>query len=128
MRLIDADHVLKRNGLDHAGKYHKDGHINREALDTMMLYEVKAMIDEAPTVDAIYQNEKNMNIDNTVKILNILLMEVCAHGGDIGGIYASNEVGAREAMKNIIEHLGLDGYVAGFDKFGWPEIIKMEDS
>lgn len=53
MRLIDADHVLKRNGLDHAGKYHEDGHINREALDTMMLYEVKEMIEEAPTVDAV---------------------------------------------------------------------------
>lgn len=52
MRLIDADSLLKRNMLDKAGKYEEDGYLNREALATMMAYEVKSMIDNEPTVDA----------------------------------------------------------------------------
>lgn len=54
MRLIDADEIFGKYDLAHCGKRHEDGGINREALDTMMMYEVKAMIEDEPTIDPVH--------------------------------------------------------------------------
>ena len=53
-RLIDADKLLKSYGLETATKYPiGDGH----GYDTLMLYEIRDMIENAPTVDAVPLNE-----------------------------------------------------------------------
>lgn len=52
MRLIDADALLKREGLDNAFKQIENGRPYYKALETMMLYEIKEMLDDAPTIDA----------------------------------------------------------------------------
>lgn len=53
MRLIDADALIKDNGLESATKYGNRTEKQRTAsYSTMMLYEIAEMIDEAPTVDA----------------------------------------------------------------------------
>ena len=53
MRLIDADALLHRECLADANKFYEDGSINRYAIDTMMMYEIKGMIDNSPTIDAM---------------------------------------------------------------------------
>ncbi|MCH3961149.1 MAG: hypothetical protein LKE48_03320 [Solobacterium sp.] len=52
MRLIDADDLLATNYLADKDKYEKSGHINRDAMNEMMLYEFKMMVDDAPTIEA----------------------------------------------------------------------------
>lgn len=53
MRLIDADALIKNNGLESATKYgNKSAEQLNRSYSTMMLYEIEDMIDCAPTVDA----------------------------------------------------------------------------
>ena len=53
MRLIDADALIKDNGLECATKYgNKCAKQRTKSYSTMMLYEIAEMIDEAPTIDA----------------------------------------------------------------------------
>jgi predicted RNA-binding Zn-ribbon protein involved in translation (DUF1610 family) len=52
MRLIDADELLVTNDLADKNKYGRGRHLNRDAMNTMMLYEFKGMVDDAPTADA----------------------------------------------------------------------------
>ena len=53
MRLIDADALKKKNGLDIVTKYGIGIAIKRpESYSTMMRYEVEDMIDAAPTIEA----------------------------------------------------------------------------
>lgn len=50
-RLIDADLLSGQYGLDNATKYgNKDADQQRNSYDTMMMYEIADMIDNAPTV------------------------------------------------------------------------------
>ena len=49
MRLIDADALIKDNGLQGMEK----GKADWAEYETQMLYEIKDMIDDAPTVDAV---------------------------------------------------------------------------
>lgn len=50
-RLIDADLLIKQHRLDNATKYgNKDADQQRNSYDTMMMYEIADMIDDAPTV------------------------------------------------------------------------------
>lgn len=52
-RLIDADLLSGQYGLDNATKYgNKDADQQRNSYDTMMMYEIADMIDDAPTVVA----------------------------------------------------------------------------
>jgi hypothetical protein len=50
MRLIDADELLENYNLKNMHKYNADGSLNRQAVNTLMLYEVADMIEDAPTV------------------------------------------------------------------------------
>lgn len=53
MRLIDADALIKYNGLESATKYgNRSAKQRTNSYSTMMLYEIADMIDEAPTIDA----------------------------------------------------------------------------
>lgn len=54
MRLIDADLLTEQYNLDNATKYgNKDAKQQSFSYDTMMMYEIADMIDDAPTVPAI---------------------------------------------------------------------------
>lgn len=54
MALIDRDELLKRYGLDKATKYgNKDKEQQDFSYDTMFMYEIADMIEDAPTVDAV---------------------------------------------------------------------------
>ncbi|SBV94198.1 hypothetical protein KL86CLO1_10481 [uncultured Eubacteriales bacterium] len=50
MRPIDADALLKNYGLKDAAKY---GGKDRHGYDTLMLYEIRDMIEDAPTIDPV---------------------------------------------------------------------------
>lgn len=53
MRPIDADALIKDNGLEGATKYgNRSAKQRTKSYSTMMLYEIEEMIDEAPTIDA----------------------------------------------------------------------------
>lgn len=53
VRLIDANALLRNNGLDKAVKYgNKDAEQQSMSYSTMMLYEIADMIEDAPTIDA----------------------------------------------------------------------------
>ena len=53
VRLIDANALLRNNGLDNAVKYgNKDAEQQNKSYSTMMLYEIADMIEDAPTIDA----------------------------------------------------------------------------
>ena len=55
-RLIDADELLKRYGLDKATKYGNKNKAQRaNSYSTMYMYEIADMIDDAPTIDAVEQ-------------------------------------------------------------------------
>lgn len=49
-RYIDADVLLANNGLAGMDKHNDSGELNRSALASIPLYEIKRMIDDAPTV------------------------------------------------------------------------------
>ena len=52
-RLIDADALLRNNGLDNAVKYgNNDVEQRDKSYSTMMLYEIAYMIEDAPTIEA----------------------------------------------------------------------------
>ena len=54
MRLINADLLTEQYNLDNATKYgNKDAKQQSFSYDTMMMYEIADMIDDAPTVPAI---------------------------------------------------------------------------
>ena len=53
VRLIDANALLRNNGLDKAVKYgNKDAEQQNMSYSTMMLYEIADMIEDAPTIEA----------------------------------------------------------------------------
>jgi hypothetical protein len=56
MRLIDADELHENYNLKNMHKYNADGSLNRQAANTLMLYEVADMIEDAPTVCDIKQS------------------------------------------------------------------------
>lgn len=65
MRLVDVDWLLENYGLKNMQKYNPDGSLNREATNTLMLYEIADMIDSAPTVcdlDKVTEELKNKSI------------------------------------------------------------------
>jgi rubrerythrin len=49
MRLIDADALLENYNLKDMNKYNEDYSLNRQATDTLMLYEIADMIKDTPT-------------------------------------------------------------------------------
>lgn len=53
-RLIDADALIEEMGLQNCTKYgNKTVEQQNNSYSTMMCYEIKDMIDDAPTVDAV---------------------------------------------------------------------------
>ena len=54
MRLIDADTLLENYNLKDATKYgNKDAEQQAHSYDTLMMYEIADMIEDAPTIDAV---------------------------------------------------------------------------
>ena len=52
-RLIDADALMKKYGLDNATKYgNKTAEEQAFSYDTMFMYEIADMIEDAPTIEA----------------------------------------------------------------------------
>jgi hypothetical protein len=70
MRLIDADTLLENYNLKNMHKYNADGSLNREATNTLMLYEVADMIKDAPTAYDVDKVRKKLSeakdIDNLI--------------------------------------------------------------
>jgi hypothetical protein len=58
MRLIDADSLLENYNLKNMHKYNEDGSRNHEAMDTLMLYEIAEMIEDAPTITIELEGRK----------------------------------------------------------------------
>lgn len=53
-RLIDADELIEAMGLQNCKKYGNNSPEElRDSYETMMRYEIRDMIDDAPTVDAV---------------------------------------------------------------------------
>ena len=53
-RLIDADALMKKYGLDNATKYgNKTAEEQAFSYDTMFMYEIADMIEDAPTIEAV---------------------------------------------------------------------------
>ena len=54
MRLIDADALMKKYGLDNATKYgNKTAEEQVFSYDTMFMYEIADMIEDTPTIDPV---------------------------------------------------------------------------
>ena len=54
MRLIDADALLENYNLKDATKYgHRDAEQRDHSYNSLMLYEIAGMIEDAPTIEAV---------------------------------------------------------------------------
>jgi hypothetical protein len=62
MRLIDADLLLENYSLKNMHKYNEDGSRNHEAMNTLMLYEVAEMIEDAPAITIDIEKSKGVRI------------------------------------------------------------------
>lgn len=65
--------------------------------------------------------------EKTVRILNNLILQATWHGADSGGSYDQNKDKLIEAIEDVIQRLGLAGYVPAEDKSGFILIAPESD-